>query len=648
MILVEKKQRGGIFAPTQIDFGARDFSGLLQAFQYPKEQRYGRSDYGATRPSRKSTATDLSEGLESDVAYYIQRKNQLKNEIKAGFDTDPANYGASSEYETKLRQYYDLEVNVPNTIDSKKKQYMEAVKSMRSNESAGTPAIQNGMALVQNNSTGAFDIVTANELLSNPKEYVISDMMQAADLRESNPAFSGYTRAGKLLDGMIQCAYGHKQFNSTVMQGIKSLGYSSDENGRIVTGGGSFDVDDITFETYKIKTNAPQVESLVTGLLNTTDSQFSDYVNNQAIFDMHRAAKTETVDFSKMSPDEVARWINDDKAAIVGRATKHALREEYKVNSKKAAKTTSKYEKDLTMEINNIMLATVGLDPKLGGELKIEDKTGIKNTSLLFQVSGKKVQEGYEWLADGYTKGTAETEESANLRPLSYNTRIDNLTTYKNNISDVSGNKISEVSVNGLDGVGLDPSTSMFMVVAPVVNGVVNFDIPEIEAYADIYKRMNADLQAAQASASKDDLTDGTLEKKINTILDIYGDEASKGAEKLNIEFKLTAAFDVIVQSKQQPTNSVSIKNNEIAVNYYKKYVDEEAKARNLYKIKAFAPIGPSMWQMMSAPDAWGTQYKMKFNPAVLNTNTTMKKGITRNEIARSFSQTKKDGGILW
>lgn len=662
MILVKKKQSGGLFAPSQMNFGVKDFSGLLQQYDTRDSYRGTAGRSSGTKSSGATASGGPSDGLSSDVQYYNSKKSAIKAEMEKGAE-DP-NYTNTEAYKQLAKDWYDLDANYLPAIKSKQKLYSTGLTNLRAS-GFNAPAVHNGEVIVTD-SNGTPRVISDMELMKNPNAYNIMTVGDAATKRASDPTFSGFTHAGELVDALMNNAYGQGSFDKSLTSNIKRLGYTKVDGRKVQKDGGDpFDIDAVTFDgdgtRFSVKSNKGQIADLLDNMMLSASPAEKNFVSAMALQQLHSKAKRGTeVNTKKMSQGDLAELINSNVGTYLFKQLRPAIKQSAGLGPTEGGTTDDDKWGKANKDINNIQFAELLMMNNKG---TIEHVIGVDNKSLLYKVPSAKIDKGDLLIyRDGFVgaghKKDEDMDESEQGKNLMNNTFIRNATGSLDNLSLADGTQLKDVLMEGnMKLATVDPSTSLYTLIAPIkqINGV---DVVTFESEYEV-QLMEATTAAMQIfkdlEVSDEDLIEDSgsekvreAEKRVNAVFQELTDRSS--GLKLGFALAFDAEFITTKEGKDNPLIDADSK----WADGLKSRVGEKGGNKAAHA-KVFMPMGSTFHASLFSPDALGADYKMRLTNstanAALKSSTNVKVGGSYTEdlilsyVTDIKGKNKKEGG---
>jgi len=435
-------------------------------------------------------------GLTSDIEYYNKMKADIEARMQEIADTKGMD---SAEYKEATREWYDLDKNVLPTLQSKKETYNQALQRIRSQKSFDAPAIIENKALVRDLSNeGELKVIDKYELLKNPKNYQIVTLGQAASYRAENPAFSGYTEEGKIVDEMMNALMGNEQYNKTILNKIQTAaGLKFDRNGKLR----DIHNNELNFNTLKFDENglglieaSKPIDDVLTYLMNQSTPTESTYLDALAIQKLHTTLNLLGKGFKDETDLQTA--IDNTKKEILVKRLQTA-----KAATKASGSTGSK-DKEFSIDPVQYSLLTI-----LRNKRTVEaDNPADENTeSILWNTPSVKIPGGIQLLTHGMSdddgtrigKSQFLVEATSGIKNI---TLADGTPLYK--LIDGDGDGHSKVA----NKAAIDTSRGLYVLVAPVIKkqgrDVVDFSPEYLELIQEATKEALEKIDAAGIDVS--------------------------------------------------------------------------------------------------------------------------------------------------
>lgn len=604
MILIKKLQQGGQFTPTKLTTGSFDRSTVLLN-NTPKPSN--RPASSAAPASTSNTAAAVSKStvgaLQSDLLAYNAEKDKLNTELNDLLDQGIST--SSPTYQTALEARYRLDATVLPSLKAKAKAYHTAASAVKTHNAAGAPAIMNRNAMVFNNSTKEYEVISTDTLLQDPKNYSISNIGTAMTQRASNVKFTG--ELGNFVDSLMNNAFGQQQFNKSLETSVMGLGYSIDSNKNLIDDNNNiFDIDGLGFTNGKLDGVTQQGVNFIQGLSNNASTAQSNYAAGVALQQLH----TKLIrDDSSLDLDNLDKELQDLRSTYIFKQGKAVLKRKLKYEGTPGSNpgTSNRQHnneggiaanKDVTL--NNVHIAGASL-----GNEKIETITGIESTNAYYSVPSRKVDRGRELIERSWSDKI--NKEGEYVEPHSFANNIFLTNIPSSSLSKCLTNAAGELIVNYTDSKSLDSitttgDTNLRLIVAPMIKRedgtkVVNFaskhNIKILEGIAksnEILAKYNISQEDIEAGTNEEKLAKAKLEIDALSI-DIQGGEP--------ITFGLAFALDIVFAGTRNAHDNIYFTRAKHLAGYLENNLSEDVETfdKRTTITKAFIPLGDAYWK---------------------------------------------------
>jgi hypothetical protein len=650
MILKKKQSGGRLFAPAQLDFGARDFSGLLNQFD---SGRAGRTSSGVRLPrtTAKSQQDVSSKGLPSDIAYYQQTKKEIESEIEDGFIADE-NFDQTKKYEALTDSLYSLTSSFVPTFETRKKQFEDARKRLRTEKASGMPAIMGDKVLVQSKD-GSMEFLDDEQLLQSPEDYKMLTIREAADLRYNNPQFSGATTQGRLLDMVMEDAFGGSSFNDYIGDLIKQAGYTSidgklaDNEKRIIN------INDIVFEgtEYRSKSNQKSLNGLVRNFVTQADPAASNYVQGMALKNLYNKAARGEIDLEDKSPHEIEQMIVNNYESFVLKTILPSLKEEFELDGDvdgggDGSDWTTKDLIKTKVPMNIFRFANLQV---LGtGRESVESVPGVKEDSdmgsILYNIPSTKIPETNELLENKYVE--FEGDDGNKIKTIGDNNLLRDIGD-PSEATLANGVKLEDITDGGMQNITTNWSSNIRLIIAPVIDGKVTFDIPQNNQVVDLVKELEEELK--KVNLTPEDIQTNSDSEVVQDIRRRINQKASK-IPNSNISFDLAVAFDVYMPVTKEAERQYDMFSDASSVaDKIKSRITDPIRNKSRYKsAKAFMPVSSSFYKTMADANKYNTKgdYSLAEIRAITTTQPQGLGSQSQDDVIKDVTK-KEDGGKI-
>jgi len=665
-----KYQTGGVFGGfDKYELGADDFTGLFKTS--------GPSTAGGSYQGLKSTgsssgkteSSNLSGALQSDIQYYTQRKDEIKESIKEGLDRDPDGFDDTAEYESLTRELYSLEKEFLPQMKSMAKLYSTSKTNFMKRNAGDAPAILNGQALVRDVATNEYKLVDEYDLVRNAKQYQLLTAADAATKRQTDSEFSGFTDLGKFATQVMDNAFGQESFDKFLKSRISSMGYVKRNDGKFANAEG--DVLDLGGVEYgpdggmQIKTNSPQILNLISDISNNKGSKATNYSESIATRDLYNKAKNSSVDLTELPDQDIYQLLEQNKTqALVNQLKTSLIVDQGKGGGSGDGSTGSLAFKPVKRNVVSNALVTMDR-----GRQRMEVDDAIKKEdegagSLLYSMPAGKVYNGDQLLNAGYKSAyspyskESEEEELINpqLRTLENNSFINNLSE-NGVVTTVDGKPVMSLVEEG-DGkyITTPENSSLYFMIAPIETDAsgkeyVNFD----NKYSKQVKEATQVVQdyLEKNGVTAEDIALGRDREKMQRVLAEANAEAAKvlgdkyGKTPPNLRLGVAASFDVIYETKRSTKKYKYSKEASQSEKAFLNKITPDTWERFVRKTKAFVPVGQSFWVNSAASDAFGNKFERTFTyndwMGIMQSSPTTSEEINPSSIISSEQQRKEN-----
>lgn len=305
-----------------------------------------------TKSTNKPTESKIK-GLPSDVAFITNSIDNAKKELTSLSETQGNE--ESPKFRLIAEQLRRLIIQRGNTA-SLASDFNKAVP--QSSISTGSLAIYNNTAVVRDLKTNEVDIVPIGNALSTDSSgrpnYTILNAGDAVQERKFNPKFSGFTREGQLLTGMLSHVEKKDVLDKKLTNAFKQSGFQAGIGTTLITPDNkavdayevfklALNQNTVAKETKSYKTNEQALNAMRRGLYSTLESD--DDLKSALFARSIAVAKAQVPNFYKLSTDKKSSVINKIQNNLIDQSIASQLKSTYgdKFSVKAKSESTAKY-----------------------------------------------------------------------------------------------------------------------------------------------------------------------------------------------------------------------------------------------------------------------------------------------------------------